>query len=167
MQLVCPSNGPRTVLPVCAFLTRIVLSSEPDKIYQPSCENATELTPRVCPRKGPDNSPPVLASQTLIVLSCEPDTIRLPSFEKATERTRPVCPSKMFWIAGQCVVLPDSNDRVFGNCARNCRDTSDSVGENGRADKYMWGALCDMTLPKAVTNLMASCVYFTSASSCN
>jgi hypothetical protein len=43
-ESVCPVKGPADVSPVMAFHTRIVRSLEPETMYRPSGENATDLT---------------------------------------------------------------------------------------------------------------------------
>ena len=70
-----------------AFHTRIVLSYEPETMYWPSGENATELTELVCPVKGPAAVSPVMAFHTQIVRSKEPETMCWLSGENATDRT--------------------------------------------------------------------------------
>ena len=68
-QSVCAVNGPVTKSPVTAFLTQIVLSSEPETIHWPSGENPTERTQSLCPVNGPATISPVMAFHTQIVLS--------------------------------------------------------------------------------------------------
>ena len=88
--------------------TVIVLSHEPDTIFVPSGEKATDVMTLLCafvfsilrssvPARQARNSSDLAKekrfevrnapeSQTLIVLSSDPDTILLPSGENATER---------------------------------------------------------------------------------
>ena len=70
-----------------ALHTRIVPSSEPETMYWPFGENATDLTEFVCPVKGSAAVSPVVAFHTQIVRSFEPETMRWPSGENATDRT--------------------------------------------------------------------------------
>src|SRR5882672_3119916 len=92
--------------PVSASQRRIVLSSEPDTIRDPSGENPTELTSLECPSSDLPMGSPVSASQRRMVLSSEPDTIRDPSGENPTDLTISECPWKIFWITGQLFVFP-------------------------------------------------------------
>ncbi len=81
-------SGPATVSPVVAFHTRIVPSSEPETMWWPSGENATELTERVCPVNGLNTVSLVVAFHTRIVPSKEPETMWWPSGENETELTQ-------------------------------------------------------------------------------
>ena len=69
--------------PVCASHILIVLSDDPETMYFPSGENATEVTQSVWPLNGSETSFPVCASHILIVLSCDPETVYFPSGENA------------------------------------------------------------------------------------
>jgi len=71
--------------------TRTDLSKDPETIWLPLGENATDKTALVCSFSSLSCSP-VLASHTHTDSSREPETIRLPSGENATELTLPVCP---------------------------------------------------------------------------
>src|SRR5882762_4658019 len=64
----------------------MVLSLDPETIWDPSGENPTERIQKSWPRKGGRISTPVLASQTRMVLSSDPEIILDPSGENATER---------------------------------------------------------------------------------
>src|SRR5258705_420570 len=64
---------------------RTELSSEPETIWLPSGENATEITDPVCPRSSLSCSP-VFPSHT------RTETIRWPSGENATDKTDPLRP---------------------------------------------------------------------------
>ena len=88
----------------------IVLSCDPDTIFVPSGENATDQITLLCafvfslsspsapagqasrrqfwPRRGDFEGFGAPESQTLIVLSCDPDTILVPSGENATDATQ-------------------------------------------------------------------------------
>src|SRR6266571_3009330 len=72
--------------------TWIIWSSEPETMWVPSAEKATDWTESVCPLRGFITSSPVFASHTLIVWSQEPETMQVPSAEKATDSTEFVCP---------------------------------------------------------------------------
>ena len=65
----------------------MVLSPDPDMIFDPSGENTTEEI-QSPPRMGGRTSMPVLASQTRVVLSDDPEMTLDPSSENATELTR-------------------------------------------------------------------------------
>ena len=105
MQFEC-SGAPKSQ-------TLIVPSSDPDTIFVPSGENATDMTKllwasvfslsssivparqasrraQFWPRRGEfeGSSVHVPKSQTLIVLSADPDTILVPSGENATDMTK-------------------------------------------------------------------------------
>jgi hypothetical protein len=67
------------------------LSSEPETMRLPSCENATELTPLVCPSSGPTTTSPSLHPRLGLSGPREPETMRLPSCENATELTQLWC----------------------------------------------------------------------------
>jgi len=71
---------------------RMVLLSDPDMMYLPSGEIATDGIGLMCPWKGAQTASPVLISHTWTVLSSEPDTMRLPSEEIATVLTQLVWP---------------------------------------------------------------------------
>ena len=58
--------------PVCASHILILLSSDPETMYLPSGENATDMTVSVWPSNGSETSFPVCASHILIVLSHDP-----------------------------------------------------------------------------------------------
>ena len=73
-------------MPVLASQTRAVLSSDPEMTFDPSGENATDVTISSC-RKGGSILAPVLAPQTRMVLSYNPETILDPSGENAMEVT--------------------------------------------------------------------------------
>ena len=73
-------------MPVVASQTRIVLSEDPEVIFDPSGENATENITPSWPRRGGSISVPVLASKTRMVLSEDPKMIFDPSGENAMER---------------------------------------------------------------------------------
>jgi hypothetical protein len=62
----------------------------------------------------------------------------------------------MFRIAGHADVLPIGMPSVFGYWGRYALDTMDSLGEYGRADRYICGALSDIGVWKAITNRRAS-----------
>src|SRR5438477_633217 len=79
--------------PVSASQTRSVLSSEPDTIFFPSGEKATDQTHFVWPSNGPWMLNPVSASQTRSVLSYATHIRSFPSGEKATDLTESVWPS--------------------------------------------------------------------------
>ena len=90
--------------------TLIVLSDDPDTIFVPSGENATDVTKWLCasffslnssivparqaskrqfwPRRGDFEGSSAPKSQTLIVWSIDPDTIFFPSGENATDMTQ-------------------------------------------------------------------------------
>ena len=74
-------------MPVLASQTRMVLSYDPEMIFDPSGENATEIIMEPWPRRGGSILIPVLASQTRMVLSEDSEMILDPSDEKATELT--------------------------------------------------------------------------------
>ena len=74
-------------MPVLAFQIRMVLSPDPEMIFDPSDENATEEIQRSWPRRGGSISIPVLASQTRMVLSSDPEMILDPSGENPTDLT--------------------------------------------------------------------------------
>jgi hypothetical protein len=68
-----PRSGGSISTPVFASQTRMVLSSDPETILDPSCENATDVTQSSSwPRSGGSISTPVFASQTRMVLSIRP-----------------------------------------------------------------------------------------------
>src|SRR6266478_4182698 len=71
------------------FDIRIVPSFEPETMWWPSGENATDRTGSVCPVKGPATVSPVVAFHTRIVPSVEPETMWWPSGENATDSTEP------------------------------------------------------------------------------
>src|ERR1700721_3168826 len=83
-------------LPSFIFHTRTVWSKDPETMYLPSGENATDFTTLLCPVNGPDTRLPVSASERQIVLSSEPEAMSLPSGENATDFTALVCPLKGF-----------------------------------------------------------------------
>src|SRR2546425_1830524 len=95
--------------PDSASQTRSVLSSEPDTIFFPSWENATDVTQSVWPSNGPRMVNPDSASQTRSVLSQEPDTIFFPSWENATDITPDVWPFSVSNAGSQSVSVTLAN----------------------------------------------------------
>jgi hypothetical protein len=123
--------------PDSASQTRSVLSSEPDAIFFPSGEKATDMTKLVWPSNGPWMLDPVSASQTRSVLSNEPDTIFFPSREKAVDVTTSVWPFSVSNPGPQKISV-----RVFvSGGARNSLldkfDKRDSRGAKMAALRYM------------------------------
>ena len=70
----------------------MVLSSDPETIWDELDENATELTEPSWPCNGGSISTPVLASQIRIVLSRDPEMTLDPSVENATDQIQVSCP---------------------------------------------------------------------------
>ena len=82
-------------------------------------------------------------------------TPSLPSGENATDKTLSLWPIKTFMRDDQSVSSPLTAS-VSENCGRKCFESLDFDGENGIADKYIWGALSEIGWWKFVTNLFAS-----------
>jgi hypothetical protein len=72
---------------VLASHTRMVVSEDPDAIFDPSAEKATQSTERSWPSSGGSSLTPMLASHARIVASPDLDTIIDPSGESATQET--------------------------------------------------------------------------------
>src|ERR1700683_1947797 len=100
MESVCPLKGPATTFPVTASHTRMVLSPEPEAIFLPLGEKATQETQSVCLLRGSKARFPVCASQTMIVQSPDPDTMYLPSDENVAHIIGPVCPLNIMFCGG-------------------------------------------------------------------
>jgi hypothetical protein len=123
--------------PDSASQTRSVLSPDPDTIFFPSGEKATDVTDSVWPSNGPRMLDPDSASQTRNVLSCEPDTSFFPSGEKATDKTKFVWPFSVSNPGSQTISV-----RVFvSGGARNSLldkfEIWDSRGVRVAALRYM------------------------------
>src|ERR1700691_494921 len=91
-----------------------------------------------------------------MVLSAEAETINLPSGENEADMTWLVWPLKTLRIAGQRSPRPVVTESVWEKRGRKCFATFDLFGENGSADKYIWGALSEMGIWKQTTNRRAS-----------
>src|SRR5436190_517490 len=119
--------------PDSASHTCKVLSSEPDTIFLPSGEKATDVTQSVWPVKGPRTLNQDSASYTCKVLSSEPDTIFLPSEEKATDVTTSVWPFRVSTPESQGISSLLMTWGTSGNADAKTWDMADSAGTNGMA----------------------------------
>jgi hypothetical protein len=75
--------------PVSAFHNIIVPLYDPDTMFLPSGENATQLTGFLWPCRGGCSNFPVSAFHKQIVLSYDPDTMHLPFGDNAIDQTGP------------------------------------------------------------------------------
>ena len=124
-------------------------------IYLLSGENETVVIP-LCPSIGAATASPVSASQIQIVVSSEPEMMCLPSVENAIELTLDVCPINILWHFGQLVICSKATCKSCENSAAKILYIIELSGENGSADMYRCGVLCEIMPPNIRTNFWAS-----------
>jgi hypothetical protein len=108
---------------------------DPETIFDPSGENATELIKSSWPRSG-GSLAPVLASQTRMVLSSDPETIFDPSGENATELNIVIMASK-WW---ECLSALCLHPKLEWSC-QDPETIFDPSGENATEPKSVIMAL--------------------------